>query len=267
MSTPSAFQFFENLVFAEQPELTTKKVVLKKDRNPEETFMGFRLWKDGTVYPSKALVDKLQLEYPNRLVQNTPVMKDGVEVKDAAGNVVTKQTFNFADVRYGLDIIDSANSAGLIPAGGPRFILVAVTPKTEPKVDLFASTVYNEDGTPKSSVMEQGAATYGKETLLPLMAEVGFLPNEEGYMDFQIGVDMNLATRLKGGAFPVMKKVKRGAKEGSASYELREGVDLFPVIIVKANEVSNVETAITEEHEEVFIPVEEVTSQVSGDTV
>lgn len=117
---------------------------LRKQRNPEG--LAIRVFRDGSVYPSQELVDKFNLEYGNK--------PNGDE--KATGN--------------GFDVIDTA----LFPTfkAGKRILIVNPVAKAQPKVDLFGSTTYNEDGTPKSSVLDQGNKTYGSKDLIPMIEEI-----------------------------------------------------------------------------------------------
>jgi hypothetical protein len=113
----------------------------RKQRNPEG--LAIRIFKDGSIWPSTELVSKFDLEYTNK-----GEMQQGC----------------------GFDIIDT----NLYPTFqvGKRVILISPVNRKAGKVDIFASTTYNDDDTPKSSVLDQGAKTFGKETLLPMLKDV-----------------------------------------------------------------------------------------------
>jgi hypothetical protein len=118
---------------------------VRKERNPLNA--DIRIFADGSIYPSVELVKKFQLEYGNR-----PATKE----EEPTGN--------------GFDIIDSDEFKQYIPVP-QRCIWISPVARKNAKVDLFGTTTFNEDGTPKSSVLEQGPVTFGKTSLLPLIEE------------------------------------------------------------------------------------------------
>ncbi len=46
-----------------QPSKSVSRAGIKVQHNPDAEFLGFRLWKDGSVYPSQALVEMFALFY------------------------------------------------------------------------------------------------------------------------------------------------------------------------------------------------------------
>jgi len=117
----------------------------KKQRRPEDDVLAIRIWKDGSVYPSKKLVDTFNLEYPVAAI--TEEEKENKKVR----------SYEFpSGTGNGLDVIDS-RAWGMYKNDNPKqqFIAVAIVPKSEPKIDLFGSTKYNDKGTPLSSVLDQ----------------------------------------------------------------------------------------------------------------
>lgn len=208
----------------------------KKDSNPAPTFMGFRVHKDGSVFPSEALVQKFNLEYPKATVTNKPLFnsEDGSPLKDEEGNPVTKRVVDTPDGSNGFDVFmlhtwtQAENRESM-----PNVILVAVSPKKSDKVDLFSNTKYNDDGTPKSSVLDQGALTFGKDALLPMIKEVyGIEIGEEGFLDLEVVVSENVRSISPSGIFNLPKLITRGEKKGKADFVRRENVDIFPLVVV-----------------------------------
>lgn len=198
----------------------------RKERNPENADL--RIFKDGSPYPSKALVDKFNLEFSARDVEDQ-------------GN--------------GLDIIDSDEFKQYIPAKS-RVIFVTVTPRKARggKLDLFGVVAYHDEKSaakaakddeddsirvsdPRNSVLNQGAATFGKDVLLPLIKEVyGVEPNEKGYIDMKFVGPNDQPFRLPSNkpnyAFlPKTTNKKDGTKTGSViKREKPEFWVLYPVV-------------------------------------
>ena len=227
----------------------------RKQRNPEG--LAIRLFRDGSVYPSADLVAKFSLEYPNAVLkEKVPIpMKEGeteqkysnrFEVEDAKGN--------------GFDVIDTATYPSF-NAGGGRFILVSPVDRDKGRVDLFASTGYNEDGTPKSSVMNQGAKTFGADELIPMLKEVygDVMPwqkagvAEEEAVDF---IDLALVSHPVTGEpwkLPegkqvtyIPKKVSRGKDAGAITTIRRENPEFYalvPVSLIEKESNSGTELA------------------------
>lgn len=218
----SFLSFLNGVTLDEVTKPTRTGGGVKKQWNPASTFMGIRIWKNGSVFPSQALVDALNLEYPKVNI-NVETKEDGK----------TKRSYSYPNgVNNGLDIIDSR--IWLQYKGDQHFLAIAIVAKDQPKVDLFASTKYNEDGTPLSSVMEQGSATFGKSDLLPALQEVyGVEPNEEGFIDLFIDTTMNLKSMSSNGIFLFPKKVARGDDKGKADYQRRENVDVYGLVPVQ----------------------------------
>lgn len=201
---------FLQTIKVEDPSLMKKSTGggRRKEWNP--TGMKIRVWKDGSVFPSKELVDRFNLEYGNQPTEE--------------GQVETGNAF---------DIFSSADFP--IFKADETLLLLNVAPKSAPKTDVFGSTTYNEDGTPKSSVMEQGSATFGKATLLPLLTSMYgvTLGDNKEYEDLillgQGGENSQQAWGLPDGktVCHVPKVVARGERKGEMSYSRRENPQFF----------------------------------------
>lgn len=169
-----------------------------------------RLWKDGSVYPSQALVDKFNLEYAPVVItkgENRPYSQEEIDKhnenqlrehdeylsKLAQGqpdewkpkelkprfkpsNIVPKEGAKHGN---GFDVIDSRVWAGYKASGNMLFISPAS--QDLPKVDLFGQTKYTSaeeegavvyDAVPVSSVMDQGSKTFGEDVLIPAVKEI-----------------------------------------------------------------------------------------------
>lgn len=209
---------------------------VKKHRLPAAG-ADLRIWKTGAVYPSQALVDLLNLEYTTRV----------------------------ADVPQGnaLDIFKSTDYTA-VQTPSPC-IFVAAVPRSKPRTDLFSQVGYDEDQQPMSSVLEQGATTFGKATLLPMLKEVYDVePNEEGWIDLSIvgkGAGFNEPYINSNGTqlYFIPKTVIRGEHEGTLTVVRREKLNVF-VIVPAAfmGEVKRQELALTVEAKEAIAAVSTV---------
>lgn len=235
-------------------EVTTKDVVRvsRKERGPEDTFMGIRIWNNGAVYPSLALTTALSLEYSKAVPVLTPKTNEaGEPVLDENQQPVVVRTFDAsASMACGLDVFDTESWGEQYPKDKPRLLCVAVTLKKEPKVDLFKQTGYEDDGTPLASVMEQGTTTFGKNELLPMLKEVYGIELEKGeYIDLEVATEYRIPPS-KTGIYFLPKKVTRGADAGKPDYVRRENINIYPLVPVVATESSDTtieETAVVQD--------------------
>jgi len=230
-------EFLTNIGATEIAAKATKSVE-KKQRNPEPSFMGIRVWKDGSIYPSVALVSKYNLEFVKATVTQEDVVKNGVLQTDDAGQPLKRKVLSYPnDTSNGIDIMNSADWTQKQNWGSnPDLILAAISPKRSGKVDLFATCTTEEDGSPKLSVLEQGAATFGKESLLPLVASVyNAVPNEEGFIDLEFVEAYPLHQVVSNKIFMFPKRIVRGEDKGKLEYVRRENVSLFPLVPASAS--------------------------------
>lgn len=238
-----ALDFLKQDFALKEVELPVAKKTVKTDRNPEETFLGIRLWSNGAIYPSVALVTAFSLEYSKATPVSTPKMdKDNNPVLDEAGNPVIVKTFDTSNsTACGFDVFDSNAWGTQYPEEYKRLILISPNLKTAPKIDLFGSTRYEDDGTPKTSVLDQGAATFGNEVLIPMLKEVYGIEIEKGsYIDMELAKDYALKPS-KNGVYALPKQVTRGANAGKPDYVRRENINIYPLVPVLAPQAGTVE--------------------------
>lgn len=235
--------FLNNITLASNEEvkpsfITSKTPRATADKNPEGSRI--RLFKNGAIFPSKELVEQFALEY---------------QAKDSES------------ASFGFDIVSSKafpNTAHLADS----FIIIAVVPKSEPKVDVFGSTKFYsaeevaetpeggfQAGDPKSSVLTQGTTSFGKEILISLLQEVyGFeFKEDQKFVDLEI-VDQKLTTN--DGNYYIPKTITRGEKKGGLDVVVRKNIDMFPLVIADMLEGGD-EPAQTESAEEAVAPIEE----------
>jgi hypothetical protein len=224
---------------------------LRKQWNPPPAIVAIRVWKDGSIFPSKAAVDKFDLEYRKTAITKEPLpLKDGETEADRS----YKKMYAWPDgTGNGFDFIDSRQWNQV--QGDGAMLFVAVVPKNAGKVDLFNTVSYEEDGTPKVSVLEQGAVTFGQQVLIPAVEQVyGIRFNRDAkeavvasagveaqaaVTEVTDGVDfVDLAVFESIGEFNVTEKyskpilhvpklLTRGKDKGKSDYERREGVKVY----------------------------------------
>ncbi len=189
------YNFLKNLTLVD-----TGRQRMPKETNPKG--LTIRIYHTGQVYPSVELVEKFDLEYK-------PIDPADRDNSPILGN--------------GLDIVDSHEWEPM--KEHPRMILMCVTPRKEPKVDLFARCLHNpNDGKPKASVLTQGTVN---AELLNLCRSMGYMTESQKYVDLEVVIDHPI-TPQEGIAF-LPKKIEKGARKGEDSYERRENVVLYPM--------------------------------------
>lgn len=204
------------------PVETKKAVVIRAKKQFQPETADLRIWNSGAIYPSNALIAEFDLEY---------------RAKDAE------------DKGFGADIID-VRAMPSINTPQP-FIALSFTKKDAGKVDIFGSVGYGEDGSPKVTVAEQGAATFGKETLLPLLKEVYDLePNEEGFIDLNIVREMPFNS--PNGIYLFPKTVSRGERKGEVSYVRRENQTVYALIPALVEESATEANSAVINHDDPF---------------
>lgn len=241
--------------------ITTKAARPSIDRSPVNADL--RVFRDGSIYPSKVLVEKFNLEY----VGKDHVYAEG-EAQANGFDIVSSKTF--------------PNTSHLEAS----FLLIGVVAKSLPKVDVFGSTTYVSDkdvekdstlvlNAAKSSVLDQGANTFGKEVLIPMLKEVyGFEFGEnDKFVDLIIVSDQPLVT--SDGNYFIPKRITRGEKKGQLDIVVRQNIDLFPLVLAAAmaeengsevtEDVSQDEAPEIQMSEGKVTPVEPSIDEIVGD--
>lgn len=178
----------------------TGRVRSPKSVNPSG--LTVRIFSNGEVFPSFELVEKFNLEY---------------------------KAIDSGEVTYGFDVLDSTEWTPLMDQ--PRMIIFGVTPKTEPKVDLFSTCRYTEHGNPKISVKNQGGTS---EVLLALVRSMGYLTDAQKYCDLELVTEFPI--NMQDGISHIPKVIERGEKKGEKTNIRRDNVVYYPV-----NTVENLE--------------------------
>lgn len=245
-----------------------------KQWNPAPTLLAIRVWKDGSVFPSQAAVDMFDLEYRKAVITKEPIKKEGKEVTDDEGKVKMKNVYEFPDgTGNGFDVIDSRVWAGYKAAG--HMLFIAAVPKDAGKVDMFQSTNYLDDGTPKTNVLEQGSITFGRTVLIPAIEELYGITfhkpaKEEVQADTEKGIeyqaateevpgvefvdmviidkvgDVNIVEKFSTGFTHVPKRVIRGEEKGKPDYIRREGLKVYGFVPASILGIASTEDNATE---------------------
>jgi len=192
------FSFLSQIQLLDNSPTTRRRFGEKNPTNGAH----LRVFSDGYIYPSQEFVDKYNLEYTN---------KDGA-------------------VSNGIDFTPS-NKWGAYPEGNPNVLFFSIVRKDQPKVDLFSSTNYNEDGTPKASVMDQGTPTAGLKLIELLQETYGIedLFANNSSIDLMIVEDAGINS--PDNIYFLPKVITRGEKKGQWTSIRRENTTLYPVTI------------------------------------
>lgn len=198
-----SLDFLKNISLQSNAVVKTPIARTKSNTAKTPTNADLRVFRNGGVYPSAALVAACNLQY---------VGKDA-EVKGNGFDIFSSKSF--------------LNTAHLpVP-----FLYITLVPKDAGKVDLFASTTYNEDGTAKSDVMTQGAVTFGLE-LLEMIKEVYGVELKEGQAFIDLKIMKDSPSNTDDGIYWIPKTVNRGPKKGEVTLTRRENLDLYPLVPV-----------------------------------
>ena len=186
---------FLNEVEVITPEKETRVNVAKVDKYPTEGTV-IRVLANGSIFPSPELVAKLDLEYSK------------------------------ANTNNGLDVFAFSKMPNA-PKVDQDCIMVSAVAKSAPKVDLFSSCKYDENGQPKSSVLTQGGGTFGEE-FIDMIKEVYGIEIPKGtYLDLEVKLDISPKVS------PIVylpKTVDRGPKKGQLDVARRENITIYPLV-------------------------------------
>ena len=186
---------FLNEVEVITPEKETRVNVAKVDKYPTEGTI-IRVWANGSIFPSPELVVKLDLEYSK------------------------------ANTNNGLDVFAFSKMPNA-PKVGQDCIMISAVAKSAPKVDLFSSCKYDENGQPKSSVLTQGGGTFGEEFIVMIKEVYGIEIPKGTYLDLEVKLDISPKVS------PIVylpKTVDRGPKKGQLDVARRENITIYPLV-------------------------------------
>lgn len=218
----------------------------RKEWNPPPAVIAIRVWKDGSIFPSQAAVDKFALEYRTAVVKKEAIAKKD---SDPEGEQKFRNVYDYPEgAGNGFDVINSKVWPGF--QGDGAMLFVAAVSKTEGKVDLFSQVAYDNDGNPKVSVMDQGSATFGSKSLIPMLEDVyGIVFNKAATDESEAittgveFVDLLIVEEITEGdqsfnitehfSRPILfcpKTVARGEDKGKDDYVRRENVKVYGLI-------------------------------------
>lgn len=224
----SGLSFLRNAKLEETPVVKKGPGGKAKQWNPNPTILAVRLWKDGSVFPSQALVDQFNLDYKNATITKVALpLKEGQTEEEQK---FKNEYYYVSGPGNGFDVIDSRQWPGFTADGASLFI--SPVERNQPKVDLFASVGYEEDGTPKTTVLEQGANTFGKSTLIEAVKEVyGIeLGEDKEFVDLMVVDkidDFDVVETFSKPVTFVPKIVVRGDDKGKADLQRRENAKIY----------------------------------------
>jgi len=166
----------------------------------------FRLFADGSIYPSSQCITRDNLEFQNK--------DSGLP-------------------EYGYDVFMSTDWGQY--TGDIKFPCIARVSKHLDKVDLFARTKYNADGTPKSSILNL-QTTQGDELIKYL--EEAYCEEGESLFGSRTHVDLKInfnapLQETPNKIYNLPKKLKRGKDAGKPSYIRRENIIIYPLEVVE----------------------------------
>jgi len=210
-----------DLSFLKNVEVKEVAVKAKAERVKLEKFpiegATFRVYKNGRIFTSPAVADEYSLEFSAKEEVVVPG-KDSSE--DTTKEVVAGN---------GLDIFSSENWQ-MIATPTPMLFVAIVPRQGNPKIDVYGSTSYEEDGAPKRSIDSNTVSSFGKDILVPQLEEIYGINFEE--VDF---VDLVMVTEYAieapRGVFSIPKTVSRGDNKGDLVFVTRKNITVFPLTV------------------------------------
>lgn len=209
------FSFLNNVEVV-TPEKETRVNVAKTDKYPTEGTV-IRVWANGNVFPSPALVVSLALEYATK--GDTTAKENGLDV------------FAFSKMPNAPQIAQDC-------------IMISAVAKTAPKVDLFGSCKYDEVGQPKSSVLTQGGGTFGEEFVAMIKEVYGIEIPKGAFLDLEVKLDISPKVS------PIVylpKIVDRGPKKGQPDVARRENITIYPLVPIVSTQAPIEVSEVVEE--------------------
>lgn len=198
-----------------------------KIKGPEGN-ASLRVYYNGGVYPSAQFAADFQLEYQPKVVKTAEDGSTSLVFSDTPGN--------------GLDVFKASSYPAITTAHD--FVVITAVPRNQPKLDMFKTTDCLEDGTPKSSVIDQGNTTFGKNVLLPMLKEVYGIEldkEKQPFIDLVVmgtGDDFSMPFRNENNSsvYYIPKMVTRGKeeKEYQPTTTRRENLLLWALVPAEA---------------------------------
>ena len=190
------FGFLDNI---ELSEVSPKQVGRAKRADSNPTDADLRVFPNGELYPSIALVEEFNLEYQE-------------EGKEA--------------IESGFDLIDS-DLWGMLPEGTPRFLAIATVSKDSPRKPMLFGKSRKKDGKPVHSVAEQGSTASGLQLLSYLKTVLGIEIHEADYLDLNIVRKYKITSN--NGIYNLPYIQQKGDDAGAIKSVRRENCEIFPL--------------------------------------
>ena len=132
-------------------------------------------------------------------------------------------------VGCGLDIFQSKDWPMI--AIDENMLFVGIVPReSNSKIDVYGNTGYNEDGTPKRSVMSNSVQSFVKESLVPMLEELyGVNFEEVDFVDLVIQTDFPIISPK--GVYAIPKVVSKGKNKGEFTLKARKDILVCPLTI------------------------------------
>lgn len=200
------FDFLKNVTLEEVPVKKKSGGTTKIVKTPGEG-ADFRIYPDGKIYPSEAFALKHNLMFKAKV--------DG----EYTGN--------------GIDIFSSDDWGMIKGKIEQTVVFLSVIKRGEPKIDMWGSCSFDEEGNPKTDIFTQGKNTFSK-TRLVAMLESAFNLKKEEVKYFDIKVEEEQVIAHPSGVYHLPKVVSSGEHKGEPTYQRRENITICPISLVEA---------------------------------
>ena len=173
-----------------------------------------RVFANGRVYPSEALEAKYSLAYAPKIETPDPVTGE----------------LKVSVVGKGMDVFSSSKWTMVDGLLEEEVLFVGFTPRQgNPKIDVWGSCQF-KDGKPSTAAIDQGASTFGRESLVPMLETAYGVDFEKTpFVDLVVLEDTPMIS--ENGVYHLPKVVARGENKGKADYARRESIDIFPIVL------------------------------------
>jgi hypothetical protein len=202
---------------------------VKLDKSP---VMGahFRVYKNGRIFTADGTAVEYHLEF-------APKEEIIVPGKDSSEDKTKEITTG-----NGLDIFSSENWQ-MIAVPQPMLFIAIVARNGNPKIDVYGSTSYDDDGVPKRSIHSNTVSSFGKDWLVPQLETVYGVDFEEvDHVDLVMATEYAIEAPLTPNGdrmYSIPKTVSRGDNKGDLVFLTRKNVKVFPLTVFEVAEVTD----------------------------
>jgi len=213
----------------------------------------FRVYKNGRIFTQPTTANKYTLEFGPK----TSIVVPGKESSEDTTKEITSGN--------GLDIFSSKNWQ-MIAVEKELLFVGIIAREGNPKIDVYGSTTYDENGDNKRSIDNNTVSSFGKDVLVPYLEEIyGIDWDQTEFVDLKIEEDYQiLANEVNGDrVYSIPKTVSRGDNKGELTYVTRKNALVFPLVVFEGiQEVEGNQVDLEDSIEE----VEKETSSASDAT-